>query len=367
MDLQTKNICNVSGFGEEEGVESVCETSVLKRCDPDVVALEEKSCYTPINEVINCNNNSLADVICVIVNVGEISIILIKDGTEVKKRIVKINDMSTFTIDVNLWGITLEELGEDLKNMHKYGTFVILSMQNARVGYFNRKVINMTTATIINTNPCIPEAEPLILRGEIPEYLHPHSAGGNQISSQYNRMTIASILEHMSIAPKIIETTITTVLKFINDDHFYYIACPLQINGKECKKKCTRLNDNSWMCPRYQTQVLEYNYKYLLQMKLQDPTNNLWANGFNEFDTKLLGTFAKELYILQYDMTIGKTPRSIIDKVIPMHYTFTLLVSTDTYNFERRLKVIVNKVAKVDFEAQCIDLLAEIARMGAAT
>ncbi|XP_057840064.1 replication protein A 70 kDa DNA-binding subunit A-like [Cryptomeria japonica] len=80
------------------------ETSVLKRSTPDAVETgkKKKRSFTPINEILTTTNNTLIDVIGVVVNVGEISVIRRKDGSTVNKRIVKINDMSTLTIDVNL-------------------------------------------------------------------------------------------------------------------------------------------------------------------------------------------------------------------------------------------------------------------------
>ncbi|GLJ43039.1 hypothetical protein SUGI_0893380 [Cryptomeria japonica] len=102
-------------------------------------------------------------------------------------------------------------------------------------------------------------------------------------------------------------------------------------------------------------------------MKLQDAIGRLWANAFDEVGTQLLGTSAKELYMLQYDLTIKETPHSMLVKAKFINYTFTLLVSTEIYNYERRLKVTINKMTKVDYEAECNNLLAEIGRMGANT
>ncbi|XP_059070089.1 replication protein A 70 kDa DNA-binding subunit C-like [Cryptomeria japonica] len=273
--------------------------------------------------------------------------------------------MSTLTIDVNLWGPPSEQLGSDLKNMHASGTFVNLAVQNARVGYFNGKVINISASTNFEINPSIPEADPLRLRGAVQQCLDPHSSAVHSKNNKYQRMSIASILQRLSIMLETIETTITAVLCFIKEDQFYYTACPLQFNGKECKNKCSKFAENLWLCPRCQTQFPECNYKYLLQMKLQDHTRSVWANVFDEVGTKLLALYAKELYILQYDLTIEKTPHNILNKAMFKHYSFTTLVSTNTYNSERRIKVTINKVQRLDFEVESTDLLVEIARMGA--
>ncbi|XP_057855827.2 replication protein A 70 kDa DNA-binding subunit A-like [Cryptomeria japonica] len=251
------------------------ETSVLKRSAPDAVEPRKKERFTPIDELLTTTNNTLVDVIGAIVNVGEIFVIHRKDGSAVNKRIVKIIDMSTLTIDVNLWGPSSEQLGSDLKNMHTSGTFIILAVQNARVGYFNEKFINVSASTTFEINPSIPEAEPLRLRGIVQQCLDPHSSAIHYKNNQYQRMSIASILQCFSIMPETIETTITTILRFIKEEPFYYTTCPLQFNGKECEKKS--------------------------------------------------------------------------------------LVSTDTYNSERRIKVTINKVQRLDFKAESTCLLAEIA------
>lgn len=341
------------------------ETSVLKRCAPDSAEPGKKTHFTPIDEVLTNTNNTLVDVIGVVVNVREIPVIHRKDGSIVNKRIVKINDMSTLTIDVNLWGPPSEQLGNDLKNMHASGIFVILAVQNTRVGYFNGKVIYISASTTFEINPSIPEADPLRLRGPIQQCLDSHSLDVHAKNNQYQRMSIASILQRLSIVPETIETTITAVLRFIKGDQFYYTACPLQFKGKECKKKCSKLVENLWLCPRCQTQFPECNYKYLLQMKLQDQTGIVWASAFDEVGTELLALSAKELYMLQYELTTKKTPRSILNEAMFNYYSFTILVSTDTYNFERRIKLTIKKAQRLDFEAECSYLLAEIAQMGA--
>ncbi|XP_057837225.2 replication protein A 70 kDa DNA-binding subunit A-like [Cryptomeria japonica] len=337
--------------------------SILKRCDDVVECEANNSQFTPINEITYCTNNTLVDVIGIVVAVGEPSLIRRKDGSEVTKRIVKINDASTFTIDVNLWGETWQRLGEDLKSMHTTQTAIVLAVRNAHVGYFNGKVVNTTTTTTLNINPSIPETETLMSRGKISDALLPLSCVAGQLNSQYSRMTITAVLERTSVLSKTVESTIRAVVRIIKTDSFCYPACPLKFNGKECKKKCTQQSDNQWFCSRCQTAVPECNYKYLLQMKLQDHTGALWATAFDEVGTNILQISAKELYMLQYDLTTQKTPQSIIKHVLLSSFVFTLSITTDMYNSEPRLKATITKVARIDYQAESALLLAEIARM----
>ncbi|GLJ10396.1 hypothetical protein SUGI_0127410 [Cryptomeria japonica] len=196
--------------------------------------------------------------------------------------------------------------------MHVTQTVVVLELANARVGYFNGKVINTTTTTTLKINPPTPEAAALISRGNIPASLLPLSCIAGQLNSQYTRMTIASILEQMSILSQTVETTIRAIIM------------------------------------------------------LQDHTGSLWGTAFDEVGTNLLGISAKELYMLQYDFPANRTPQSIIKNVLLSTFIFTLFVTIETYNSQMRLKTTITKATPIDFQGECALLLVDIARMSAA-
>ncbi|GLJ52801.1 hypothetical protein SUGI_1124820 [Cryptomeria japonica] len=258
-----------------------------------------------------------------------------------------------------------EQKGLELKNMLTNDSVVILALHNAHVGYFNGKLINITVATTLHINPPFPEAEPLTLRGKDPLLVVPLVAETIHIDGKYTRMTISSIRERMSVKPETIQTTLLVVLCFVNvtDQSFCYAACPLIVNGRPCKKKCTKQLDDSWFCPRCEMTMQDCNYSYLLPVKLQDAIGTLWATAFDEGGIHLLHKTTKELCALQNDATTTETPCSVIKRLLSHHYSFTLLVSTDTYNSESKMKVTVNKVSPVDFKAECDALLAEIGRL----
>ncbi|GLJ49286.1 hypothetical protein SUGI_1041640 [Cryptomeria japonica] len=173
----------------------------------------------------------------------------------------------------------------------------------------------------------------------------------------------------MSIKPETIQTTLLAVMCFVNvnDQNFYYAACPLIVNGRPCKKKCTQHADDSWFCSRCQMTMQDCNYSYLLPLKLQDATGTLWATAFDEGGIRLLHKTAKQLYALQNDAITTETPSSVIKRLLSCYYSFTVMVSTKTYNSETKMKVTVNKVAPVDFKAKCHALLAEIAYLSIET
>ncbi|XP_059076610.1 replication protein A 70 kDa DNA-binding subunit A-like [Cryptomeria japonica] len=313
---------------------TLSNTSTVKRCTNKEQADQQTAPFTPISELFQLTNNTVVDVIGLVLYVGDIIPIHRKDGSQTQKRVVKINDLSGSTFDINLWGPIAEQKGLELKNMLTNDSVVILVLRNARVGYSNGKLVNIIAATTLHINPSFPEAGLLTSRGKDPLLDVPFVAKTIHIDGKYTRMTISSIREQMSIRPETIQTTLLAILRYVNvnDQHFYYTACPLIVNGRPCKKKCT-----------------------------------LWATAFDEGGNHLLHKTARQLYALQNDATTIETPSLVIKRVLSHYYSFTLLVSTKTYNSESKMKVTINKVAPVDFKAECHALLAEISCLSTET
>ncbi|GLJ18111.1 hypothetical protein SUGI_0319840 [Cryptomeria japonica] len=147
---------------------TLSDASILKRYTNEEQANQQGPPFTSINELFHLTNNTLVDIIGLVLYVGDIIPIHRKDGSQTHKRVVKISDLSNSTIDINLWGPMAEQKGLELKNMLRNDSVVILALRNARVGYFNGKLINITTATTLHINPTFPEAELLMLRGKDP-------------------------------------------------------------------------------------------------------------------------------------------------------------------------------------------------------
>ncbi|GLJ38682.1 hypothetical protein SUGI_0788430 [Cryptomeria japonica] len=295
--------------------------SILKRCSNEEQSDQQRPPFTPISELFHLTNNTLVDINGLVLYVGDIIPIHRKDGSQTQKRIVKINDLSDSTIDINLWGPMVVQKGLELKNMLTNDSVVILALHNARVGYFNGKLINITATTTLHINPTFLKVKPLTLRGKESLLVLPFVAETIHIDGKYTRMTISSICERMSIKPEIIQTNLLAVLRFVNvtDQNFYYAVCPLIVNGRPCKKKCTQQVDDSWFCPRCEMTMQDGNYSYFLPVKLQDATGTLWATAFDEGGIHLLHKTAKELCALQNDSTTTETPYSVIFTSLFIH------------------------------------------------
>lgn len=65
-----------------------------------------------IDTLIYCPNKSLVDVIGILCFISTPSTLHRKDGTETKRCTINIMDISSFTIDITLWGHHCEVQGK---------------------------------------------------------------------------------------------------------------------------------------------------------------------------------------------------------------------------------------------------------------
>ncbi|XP_059068707.1 replication protein A 70 kDa DNA-binding subunit E-like [Cryptomeria japonica] len=91
------------------------DTSIVKRCTNEEQAYQQTAPFTPIGELFQLTNNTMVDVIGLVLYVGDIIPIHRKDGSQTQKRVVKINDLSGSTIDINLWGPIAEQKGSGIE------------------------------------------------------------------------------------------------------------------------------------------------------------------------------------------------------------------------------------------------------------
>ena len=168
------------------------------------------------------------------------------------------------------------------------------------------------------------------------------SSTNNTITT--NSVTISTILKDYRTIANSIEVTLKETMKFIRNDSFCYPACPLDVDGKECKKKCVQNKDNTWFYSRCEKIIPNCKYKYLLHVKLQDHTSSIWTVAFDEVGTNLLQMSANDLYMLQYDTIVDKTPKFILKFLCFNSFIFTLSLMTEVYNSEARVKATITKL-----------------------
>ncbi|XXG81711.1 hypothetical protein AAC387_Pa09g2284 [Persea americana] len=335
--------------------------------DEDSSIPNQQFSFRPINEIENVDNNSIVDIVGIVMSINPSVTILRKNGMETQRRILNLKDESGRSVELTLWGDFCNKQGLELQEMVDSGFYPVLAVKAGKVNDFSGKSIGTISATQLFINPDFPEAQRL--RGWFDRV--GKNASSQSISRDvvpggpWNeiRKTVSQIKdEGLGRADKPDWVTVKATLSFVKTDSFCYTACPLMVGDRQCSKKVTRSGDGNWHCDRCDQDSKECDYRYLLQAQVQDHTGITWVTAFQESGEEILGCSAKELYLLKYeeqdDVRFGEIIRSSLFE----QYLFRLKIKEEVYGDEQRVKITVVKAEKVHFSTESAYLLDLISK-----
>lgn len=342
-------------------------TSTVDVCpEEDASIPQQQFSFRPISDIENAENNSIIDVIGVVVSINPSVPILRKNGMETQRRNLNLKDGSGRTVELTLWGEFCNREGQKVQEMIDSGIFPVLAVKAGKVSDFSGKSIGTISSTQLFINLDIPEAcslrswfdfggkdaASLSISREI-------MSGG---SKNEIRKTVSQIKEEgLGRSDKPDWITVKATVSFIKTDTFCYTACPLMIGDRQCNKKVTRAGNTRWLCDRCNQEFEECDYRYLLQVQIQDHTGLTWVTAFQESGEEILGFSAKELFMLkqQDDERFAETVQSKLF----YQFLFRLKIKEETYGDEQRVKITVVKADKVNYSSESqymLDLISKV-------
>lgn len=341
-------------------------TSTIHLCpDEDAAIPRQQFSFRPISEIEKAENNSILDIIGVVITVNPSVPILRKNGMETQRRIINLKDMSGRSIELTLWGDFCNREGQALQELFDYGDFPVVAVKAAKVNDFSGKSVGTISATQLFINPDIPEANTLtewfshvgkdtaaqsISRDIMPV------GGKNEI-----RKTISQIKdEGLGRSERPDWVAVKATITFIKTDTFCYTACPLMIGDRQCNKKVTKSGNTRWLCDRCNQEFEKCDYRYLLQAQIQDHSGLTWLTAFQESGEEIMGCSAKELHRLKYEEQEDDRFADLIRSRLFAQYLFRLKIKEETYGEEQRVKITIVKADRIDYPVESRYLLDTI-------
>ncbi|KAL6633431.1 hypothetical protein ACP70R_026102 [Stipagrostis hirtigluma subsp. patula] len=324
--------------------------------------------FTSIDKIEDAQNNAILDVIGVVTSVNPTVTVQRKNGMETQKRVITLKDMSGRSVEVTMWGEFCNREGLQLQEMVECGAFPVLAVKAGKVNDYSGKSVGTISSSKLFIDPDLPEAHSLrqwfdcggrdastqsISRDVTP------AASRNEI-----RKTVAQIKdENLGLGDKPDWVTVKAAVIFLKTDSFYYTACPNVVGDRQCNKKVTKADSGNWLCDKCNQEFPECDYRYLLQLQIQDHSGTTWATAFQETAQELLGCSARELSTLKEN----EDPRytEILIQCLYQDYLLRLKVKEESYGDERRVKNTVAKVERVDPVAESKFLLHGISTLTA--
>ncbi|EYU25874.1 hypothetical protein ABFS82_10G083600 [Erythranthe guttata] len=330
-------------------------TSSVDLCpDEDASIPRQQFSFRPISEIENAESNSILDIIGIVVTVNPSVPIMRKNGMETQRRILNLKDQSGSSIELTLWGEFCNREGQQLQETTDTGNFPILAVKAGKVNDFSGKSIGTISATQLFINPDFPEAHALrdwFDQGGKDTASHSISRdfvpGGTKNDVRKNLTQIKD--EGLGRSDKPDWITVKATISFIKTDSFCYTACPLTIGDRQCSKKVTKSGNSRWMCDRCNQEFEECDYRYLLQVQVQDYSGLTWVTAFQETGEEILGCSAKELYALKYEAQDDVRFGEIIRNCLFAEFLLKLKIKEETYGDEQRVKITVVKADKVNY------------------
>lgn len=346
-------------------------TSNVELCpDEDGSIPRQQFSFRLISEIENVENNSILDVIGVVISVNPSVPILRKNGMETQRRILNLKDWSGKSVELTLWGEFCNKDGQKLQEMFDTGFCPVLAVKAGKVSDFSGKSIGTISATQLFVNPDFPEAH------RLREWFD--RGGKNTASLSISkdvvpggpknevRKTVSQIKdEGLGRSEKPDWVTVKATITFIKTDSFCYTACPLMVGDRQCSKKVTRSSNQRWQCDRCNQEFEDCDYRYLLQAQIQDHTGLTWVTAFQEAGEEILGCTAKEMYLLKYEEQDDARFGDIIRSRIFNQFLFKLKIKEEIYGDEQRVKVTVIKADKVNYSSESrhiLDLISKYPR-----
>lgn len=343
-------------------------TSTVTPCpEEDNSIPQQQFNFRPISEIENAENNTILDVIGIITLVNPTITILRKNGMETQRRILNLKDISGRSVDLTLWGDFCNREGRELQEMVEFGFFPILAVKAGKVNDFGGKSVGTISSTQLFINPDFPEAQSLRQWFDTGgKNIASQSISGEVVPASFQnevRKTISQIKdEGLGRSDKPDWVTIKATLSFIKTDNFCYTACPLMIGDRKCSKKVTRSGNGQWCCDRCNQEFEECDYRYLLQVQVQDHTGITWLTVFQESGEEILGCPARDIYLLKHEEHDDDQFAEIMRRPLFEQYIFRLKIKEEMYGDEQKLKITVLKAERVNPSSESRYLLDLISR-----
>lgn len=342
-------------------------SSIVELCPEEDGAIPAQQFnFKALSDIVNAENNSIVDLIGIVISINPSVTILRKNGMETQRRIVNLKDKSGLSVELTLWGDFCNREGRQLQELLDSRVFPSLAVKAGKVSDFSGKSVGTISASQLFINPDIPEA--LSLKEWFNE-------GGKDISSiSISKETVTGLPrneirknvsqikdEGLGRGDKPDWIKLKATVSFIKTDSFCYTACPLMIGDRQCSKKVTKLADGNWRCERCDAEFEECEYRYLLQAQVQDHSGVTWVTAFQDSGEDMLHCSAKELFMFkQHDETKFA---EIIRSCLFVQFLFRIKIKEEHYGDEQRVKITVVNAEKVDPSTESRYLIDEISKI----
>ncbi|KAI3957751.1 hypothetical protein MKX01_007582 [Papaver californicum] len=347
-------------LNENSEVEEVSEVgSPIPKAVYNFVKIDDLGTYV--------NGRELVDVIGVLHSVSPTMGIRRKANNEtIPKRDITIADDSNKTVVVSLWNDLATTMGQELLDV--VDSSPIVAIKSLKVGDFQGVSLSSLGKSTVVVNPDVPEAKKLqswyASEGKATSMTSigaglTNSTKGGARSFYSDRVSVSHITSNSSLGAEKPEFFSTKAyISFIKPDQtMWYRAC------KICNKKMTDGVVSGYWCEGCQKNEDEYSLRYIMAVKISDPSGEAWVSAFNEHAEKILGCSADELDKIKQQNEDEFHLK--LKQATWVSHLFRVSVAQNEYMNEKRQRITIRAEAPLDFAMESKYLLEEMSKIQA--
>uniref|UniRef100_A0A0E0GIZ1 Replication protein A subunit n=1 Tax=Oryza nivara TaxID=4536 RepID=A0A0E0GIZ1_ORYNI len=308
----------------------------------------------------------LVDVIGVVQSVSPTLSVRRKiDNETIPKRDIVVADDSSKTVTISLWNDLATTTGQELLDM--VDSAPIIAIKSLKVSDFQGLSLSTVGRSTIVVNPDLPEAEQLRAwydsEGKGTSMASIGSdMGASRVGGARSMYSDRVFLSHITSDPNLgqdkpVFFSLNAYISLIKPDQtMWYRAC------KTCNKKVTEAIGSGYWCEGCQKNDAECSLRYIMVIKVSDPTGEAWLSLFNDQAERIVGCSADELDRIRKEEGDDSYLLKLKEATWVPHL-FRVSVTQNEYMNEKRQRITVRSEAPVDHAAEAKYMLEEIAKL----
>ncbi|KXN73660.1 replication factor-a protein [Conidiobolus coronatus NRRL 28638] len=306
--------------------------------------------FKTIEEIQKLENGATADVVAIVNRAFDPSYITTKDGNEVEKCDIELVDSTGKTIKVTLW--------DHHAGAHIFEGYPVIACKGLKVRTYKEKnSLSASKSSTIELNPESKETYDLKEWYSSPGRVIESSSGPKK--PYVNPRTIITELGDIKgieldkdAKPKYLN--VAGNICYIPTKSMYYPSC----QNEGCNKKVANTENDEWHCPTCDETFEAPNYRYILNAKIEDRTDELWVTLFDEMATEIFQKTANDLNdIVESDTDLLN---QALEEIYQQDYLFKVVVKSETYQGETRTKAVLQSATPLEDVDQAAEVLAQM-------
>ncbi|KAI1200799.1 replication factor-A protein [Nemania serpens] len=331
--------------------------TVIEKAEDQASVPQVRFNFINISELQAVEKDATVDVIGVLKDVGEVSQITAKStGKPYDKRELTLVDDSQFSVRLTIWGKIATSFASPPES--------VVAFKGVKVSDFGGRSLSLLASGTMAVDPDIEEAHRLKgwydSQGRTDSFNnHNNMSSMGAATGRQDQTKCVSQVKDENLG---LENTdyfgLKATIVYIKQDVFAYPAC----STEGCNKKVIDQNDGTWRCEKCDIAHARPQYRYIMNVNVNDHTGQLWLSCFDDVGRVVMGMSADELMEIK-ENDEDRLP-AIFEAANCSKLNFRCRARTEMYGENQKVRYQVMSASLLDYKTEALKLADMIKQFG---